>query len=197
MATPNQTAWQPVKGLVLPPLGWKESPNQSDRLHGVTPFLVVLHRPVGSYESALRTLTTERGKDSVSAHILTEGKKAIQLVPWHRKSWTCATFNSVSYNIEADDNAWDGSDWDAFYNAAHITAWICHKTGIPPIWSRDPVNQPGVIRHIDLGAAGGDHRDPTTNIVLWRNFVRQVKHDVENTGWRRTWGRGRFEKLGV
>lgn len=196
-APPNSTRFEPVKGLFLPPLDWKESPNQSDRLHGITPYLVVLHRPVGSYESALRTLTTPRGKDSVSAHILTEGKKAIQLVPWQRKSWTCALFNSASYNIEADDNAWDGTDWDAFFNAAHITAWICHKTNIPPVWSRDPINRPGVTRHLDLGAAGGDHTDPTKNLVIWRNFMRQVEHDVQHTGWRKTWGKGRFSKLAV
>jgi hypothetical protein len=82
-------------------------------------------------------------------------------------------------------------------NAAHIAAWICHKTGIPPSWSRDPANRPGVTRHLDLGAAGGGHTDPTSNLVIWRNFIRQVTHDVENTGWRRSWGTGRFVKLAV
>lgn len=193
---PNSTRFEPVKGLVLPPLPFEESPNQSDRLHGITPFLAVIHRPVGSFESALRTLTT-RSKNPVSAHVLTEGKKAVQLVPWHCKSWSCASFNSISYNIEVDDNAWDGTDWDAFFNAAHITAWVCHQSGIPPVWSRDPVNRPGVTRHLDLGAAGGGHTDPTSNLVIWRNFIKQVAHDVANTGWRRSWGTGRFVKLAV
>jgi N-acetyl-anhydromuramyl-L-alanine amidase AmpD len=195
-ALPNSTRFEPVKELVLPKLDFVESPNQSDRTDGITPFLVVIHRPVANYESALRTLTS-RSKNPVSAHVLTEGKKATQLVPWHRKAWTCASFNTVSYNIEVDDNAWDGSDWDAFFNAAHIAAWICHKTGIPPSWSRDPANRPGVTRHLDLGAAGGGHTDPTSNLTIWRNFIRQVTHDVEHTGWRRSWGTGRFVKLAV
>jgi len=192
-ANPDSPRFQPKKGLTLPSLDWVESPNVSDRLHGIAPFLVVVHRPVGSFSGALRTLTT-KGTD-VSAHVLTEHKSATQLVPWHRKAWTCKSFNSVSYNIEADDNAWDGSDWDAFFTAAHIAAWLCHKTGIPPVWSRDPTNKPGVTRHLDLGVAGGGHTDPTSNLTIWKNFVKQVAHDVEHTGWRRTWGRGRLARI--
>lgn len=193
---PSSPRFEPVRGLTLPELKYVQSPNFSARLHGIVPYLVVLHRPVsgGNYLAALRTLTNPHAQ--VSAHILTEGKQATQLVEWHWKAWACATYNSVSYNIEADDNAWDGSDWDAFLNAAHITAWICHKTNIPPVWSRNP-HQPGVTRHYDLGAAGGGHTDPTLNLTVWRNFIKQVAHDVENTGWRSRWGRGRLLRLGT
>lgn len=195
-AAPDSSSFQPVEGLVLPTLDWVESPNVSDRLHGITPFLVVVHRPVGSFQGALRALTDNKRpvEQRVSAHLLTEGKKATQLVPWHLKSWSCASFNSASYNIESDDDAWAG-DLDAFLTAAHIVAFICHKTGIPPVWTRDPANKPGVTRHLDLGRAGGGHTDPTSNLTLWKNFLKQVQHDVEHTGWRRTWGRGRFAKL--
>lgn len=196
-ALPNSPRFQPKKGLVLPRLPFVESPNSSERTHGITPFGVVIHRPVGSFESALRALTDDKRppKDRVSAHVLTEGTKAVQLVPWHLKAWTCAVFNSVTYNIEVDDNAWDGTDWDAFFTAAHIAAWLCHKTGIPPVWTRDLANKPGVTRHLDLGRAGGGHTDPTSNLTIWRNFVKQVAHDVEHTGWRPRWGRGRLAKL--
>jgi N-acetylmuramoyl-L-alanine amidase len=197
---PNSLRFEPVKGLTLPDLNWVESPNVSDRRHGITPYLVVMHRPVGSYESALRTLTYKNPDvdKRVSAHVLTEHTRATQLVPWDKKAWTAASFNSVSYNIEADDNAWGygGNDWDAFYTAAHICAWFCHKTGIPPVWQQDP-RYPGVTRHKDLGAAGGGHTDPTSNLIVWRNFIRQVEHDVAHTGWRPSWGRGRLPALDV
>jgi hypothetical protein len=194
---PTSSKWTPKKGLVLPPLPFDPSPNFSKRQHGIVPYLVCVHRPVGSFESALHALKDDKRdpEDRVSAHVLTEHLRAVQLVPWNLKAWTCATFNSATYNIEVDDNAWDGSDWDAFYTAAHITAWICHKTSIPPFWSRDPQHTPGVIRHLDLGRAGGGHTDPTSNLVLWKNFVRQVDHDVVHTGWRSTWGRGKFLKV--
>lgn len=194
---PSSTKWEPKKGLVLPDLDWVRSPNFSNRLHGV-PYLVVMHRPVGGFEGSLKTLTDPKAQ--VSAHVLTEGNgtgvdKATQLVPWDKKSWSCAAFNSQSYNIEADDDAWDGDDWSAFYEAAHIAAFICHMTGIPPMWSHDPLHQAGVIRHLDLGRAGGGHSDPTSNLTIWRNFIRQIEHDVLHTGWRQSWGRGDLQEV--
>jgi hypothetical protein len=182
--------------VTLPPLRQHPSPNQSARAHGIVPYLIVLHRPVGGYASAERTLTKQGS--GVSAHILTDSnREAVQLVPWDRKSWTAASFNSASYNIEVDDNAWDGTDWDAFRAAARIVAYLCMRTGIPPVWTRDPLTTPGVIRHYDLGAAGGGHTDPTRDRKLWRTFVARVKDEYDHGEFRPVYGVGELHRIDV
>lgn len=178
----------------LPHLKQFMSPNQSVRSPGVVPFLVVVHRPVGSYAGAVRTLTSPGSK--VSAHIITNSNvEATQLVPWHMKAWACGTFNSASYNVEVDDNAWDGTDKDAFYTAARIVAFLCKRTGIPPTWSTDPSNKPGVVRHYDLGRAGGGHTDPTLDRNLWIDFIRRVAEEHHYGQFRPTYGVGRLERI--
>ncbi len=182
--------------VVLPPLRQHPSPNQSVRAHGIVPYLIVVHRPVGSYAGAEATLTNPAAQ--VSAHILTDSnREAVQLVTWHRKAWACATFNSPSYNLEIDDNAWDGTDMDAYYTAARLVAFICKRTGIPPSWSKDPLHIPGVIRHYDLGAAGGGHSDPTTDDKLWGRFVARVKAEHTHGGFKTTYGVGELKRIDV
>jgi len=189
----------PPVPVVLPKLRQHASPNQSARLHGVAPYLVVLHRPVGAYAGAEATLTDPRHSDpdaAVSAHILTDSnREAVQLVPWDRKAWTCASFNSVSYNLEIDDHAWDGTDPLALTTAARITAFLCKQTGIPPNWSQAPTHTPGIVRHYDLGAAGGGHTDPTTDVRIWRNFMGLVRHEYDRGGFRPIWGVGQLQRI--
>lgn len=188
--------------VILPPLRQHPSPNQSARAHGIVAYLVVLHRPVGGYEGSIRTLCDPNKKDAqgrdarVSAHLITDSnREATQLVPWDKKAWTAGTFNSASYNLEIDDNAWDGTDWNAFRTAARITAFLCKRTGIPPVWTRDPLNKPGVIRHYDLGKAGGGHTDPTLDEKLWRRFVARVKAEHDHGGFKPTWGIGELKRI--
>ena len=183
---------------VLPPIEQHPSPNQSAR--SLVPFLVVVHRPAGGYAGSLRTLTDGNppGGNRVSAHILTDSsRKAAQMVPWDRKSWSCAAFNSASYNLEIDDDAWTGRDPDALATAARIVAYLCKRTGIPPRWTRDPSNTPGVCRHLDLGRAGGGHSDPTTSVGMWTAFVAAVVTEYEAGGFRPTWGVGKLLRIDV
>ena len=186
----------PVK---LPnPLPFSRSPNQSDRLHGITPYLVVVHRPVGAFGPSIDWLRNPKAQ--ASAHVITEGHstgvdEARQLVAWDKKAWACASFNSVSYNIEVDDDAWNGNDLGAAFTAARIVGFLCRRTGIPPTHSLRPLTVPGVVRHYDLGAAGGGHTDPTTDGTYWRWFMRQVKREYDRGGYRETWGRGTLKEL--
>lgn len=192
------------ESVPLPALRQVPSPNRSSRLHGLVPHLVVLHRPVGSFASALETLTDPnrvdpQGRDArVSAHLLTDSnREAVQLVPWDRKAWTCGSFNSASYNLEIDDDAWNGRDPAAFLTAARIVAFLCKRTGIPPVWTRDPADTPGVTRHLDLGRAGGGHTDPTQDVTLWRRFVARVKAEHEHGGFRPSYGVGELHRIDV
>jgi hypothetical protein len=139
----------------LPPLRQVPSPNRSARLHGLVPFLVVLHRPAGS------------------------------------------SFNSASYNLEIDDDAWNGRDPAALLAAARIVAYLCKRTGIPPAWTREPAGTPGVTRHLDLGRAGGGHTDPTEDVALWRRFIARVKAEHEHGGFRPSYGIGELHRIDV
>lgn len=184
--------------VALPTLRQHPSPNHSTR-RGVVPYLIVAHRPVGSFESAERTLTdpTPPGGDDarVSAHVLTgTGSRAVQLVPWDQKAWSCATFNAPSYNVEVADAAWLGNTV-AFNEAARLFAFLCKRTGIPPHWTRDPLYAPGLIRHYDLGAAGGGHTDPTTDQRLWRRFVDRVLAEFTHGEFRPTYGVGALHRI--
>jgi hypothetical protein len=160
------------------------------------PYLIVVHRPVGSYLGSIATLTNPTAQ--VSAHLITNSSlEATQLVPWDRKAWACMSFNSASYNLEIDDDAWNGHDQDAFLTAARIVAYLCKRTGIPPVWTREPVHHPGVIRHYDLGRAGGGHTDPTTDSALWRRFVGRVKDEHDAGGFRPDYGVGELKRIDV
>jgi hypothetical protein len=184
-----------MPGVVLPPLEQHPSPNQSGR-RGVVPYLIVVHRPVGSYAGALRTLT--KHGSGASAHVLTDSDRvAAQLVPWDHKAWACATFNAPSYNVEVDDDAWNGYDPAAFATAARIVAFLCVRTGIPAVWQRQPLHHPGIVRHADLGRAGGGHTDPTLDVMAWRRFVVECANEARRGGFRPVWGIGELQRIDV
>jgi N-acetylmuramoyl-L-alanine amidase len=177
--------------VLLPPLPWKDSPNQSLRVlpAGQKPHLIVAHRPVGSFASASATFMDPGSQ--VSAHALIGGPGlAAQFVAWDRKAWACVSFNSVSYNVEVADAAWLGHDPATLEVAARVFAFLCTRTGIPDTWTRDPLNTPGICRHYDLGAAGGGHTDPTTSTGVWEHFIGLVQVQFKAGGFRPRWGVG-------
>lgn len=187
-----------MTAVVLPPLLYRRSPNQSSR-HGEKVHLVVCHRPVGSYQGSIDYLCeptvynpdgSVKSGPNASAHVITKpgGLEATQLVGWNGKAWACAAFNAFSDNIEFSDEMWAGNDPDGLAVAARIVAFRCHVRGIPPMWTRDPAHTPGVARHYDLGIAGGGHTDPTTDNSLWAAFMRMVAVEFARGGFRASWG---------
>ena len=79
--------------------------------------------------------------------------------------------------------------------AARIFAFICHKTSIPAARSRNPLHDPGIVRHVELGRAGGGHTDPTQDDRVWRRFVAQVQEELERGDFRESWGRGTLQRI--
>jgi N-acetyl-anhydromuramyl-L-alanine amidase AmpD len=182
---------------MLPKISYQHSPNQSQRLlhRGIKPYLLVAHRPVGSYHGSADWLCNP--KSEASAHLLTEGNGtgvdvATQLVPWDQKAWACMSFNSVSYNIEVDDDAWNGKDPEALLVAQRVFGFLCHKTGIPAQLSKRPTHDHGIISHFLLGIAGGRHTDPTEEMAKLTVFIKGVQYQVNRGGFRSTYGKGRL-----
>lgn len=185
--------------IVLPPLKYRMSPNVSERRGPVS--LVVVHRwacravPDESriYQGVIQHLCDPHSQ--ASAHIVYAGgeeNEATQLVPWSKKSWACAHYNSASDNIECADDIWAGMDDLGLRVTARIVAFRCHVRGLPPAWVHGEAllaGKPGVTRHYDLGAIGGSHSDPVVETPPWLHFMGLVKHEYERSGFRARWGR--------
>jgi hypothetical protein len=175
--------------VVLPPLVQRPTVNVSSR-RGARVHLVVVHRPVGSYAGSIAALCDPHHE--ASAHIIMKpgGLEATQLVRWDMKAWACVAFNAFSDNLEIADEVWVGKDPHGWQVAARIVAFRCHQRKIPPVWTPDPLNVPGVARHYDLGVAGGGHTDPTLDKRVWQRFMTEVRAQYDRGGFRRVWGVG-------
>lgn len=174
--------------VVLPKLNWLESPNQSDRAAGVALDLIVVHDTEGGYGGAVQWFANRHSQ--VSAHLVLkeDGSEATQMVPYAKKAWHCASFNSRSIGLEMAGFAKDGYGENELAVAARIVAFLLQKHGLPPRWAKGG-NGSGFCRHYDLGAAGGGHNDPTTDDKVWAAFVARVQAEVKRGGFRPDWGR--------
>lgn len=185
--------------IVLPPLAWKETPNQSARRGHVS--LVVVHRwacravpdELRTYKGVIAHLCDPAVQ--ASAHVVYAGgeeNQATQLVAWDRKAWSCEHYNSPSDSLECADDIWAGMDHLGFAVAARIVAFRCHVRNLPPVWVHGEAlvaGHKGVTRHYDLGALGGGHTDPTTDDALWEAFMARVKYEFKRGGFRHSWGK--------
>ena len=183
------------RNVTLPRLEWRRSPNQSDRRGAVR--LVVVHRPVGSYQGSIEALCDP--KHDASAHVIVrdDGLEATQLVAWDRKAWSCVAFNSVSDNIETPDVVWTASRLSPKLETvlrvcARIVAFRLYKRGLQAeyISGSALLDHGGFTRHADLGKAGGGHSDPTTDLNRWGMFCALVEAEFLRGGFRQMWGRG-------
>jgi peptidoglycan hydrolase-like protein with peptidoglycan-binding domain len=158
--------------LALPRLNFTASPNYSSR-GGQRVRLIVVHDCEGTYEGSISWFAQARSQ--VSAHIVLseDGTQATQMVAWANKAWHACSFNPFSEGIEAAGFAAKGfsaSEWDAL---AAIVAFRLHENGLPCRWAEKGIGE-GFCSHYDLGAAGGGHKDPTTDQGVWDAFVARV-----------------------
>lgn len=174
--------------VTLPPLKQRWTPNQGRRLTPVR--LVVVHRPVGSYRSAIEVLCDPAHEASAHVVVREDGREATQLVGWGKKAWACVWFNSTSDNIETPDWIWSGElaepKLQVLKVCARIVAFRLHKRGLPAQWCK-PTGK-GFLRHYDLGKAGGGHTDPTTDNHRWLQFVELVRQEADRGHFRPHWG---------
>ena len=177
-----------MAAVMLPPLVWRESPNQSDRAAGVKVDLIVVHDTEGGYEGAVSWFANSHSQ--VSAHIVLkeDGSEATQMVAYARKAWHCGNFNSRSIGLELAGFAKAGYGEHEWAVAARIVAFLLHKHRLPGHWARHGTGA-GFCRHYDLGFAGGGHSDPTTDDTVWIGFVRRVQAELTRGGFRPEWGR--------
>ncbi len=198
---------------VLPNLVWNHTTSRGPR--GTHPLdLVVVHRwgvryispgqEAKSYEGVVNYFDNPQNK--ASAHVVYPGSvfpapgQATQMVAWGEYAWAEAAYNPVATDVESADAIWLGQDDAGLAQLARIVAFLLASGGglhkpfdgheLPALWS----TRRGVCRHADLGQAGGGHTAcPTTDLALWRHFVKLVQNEYldgqTDNPFRFVWGR--------
>lgn len=145
------------------------SPNKSYRSLAAVK-LIVVHSTEGGNVKGLADLVNLGGwfanpSAQVSSHVATDAEgHSARYVRDADKAWHCAAFNGVSLGIEQVGRASQSSWPDA--QERETARWIAYWSklhGIPVqkgAVSGGRVVKAGVVRHSDLGAAGGNHNDP-------------------------------------
>jgi len=158
--------------LILPPLKWLQSPNYSSR-GGQKVRLIVTHSCEGNYAGSINWFAQARSQVSAHYVLKEDGSECTMMVRPANKAWACCSFNPVSESIEMAGYEDKGFS-DAVLNAhAAIVAFRLRSNDLPPRFAEKGIGA-GFCRHLDLGAAGGGHKDWTLSDSVWESFVTKV-----------------------
>lgn len=175
------------KGVSLPPLALKVSPNRSKRNGKVDLFVV--HDTEGGYEGSVSWLCNPKAEASAHVILSEDGSEATQIVPWESKAWACAAFNGRSENLELAGFASKPYKESQLRVAARITAFRLTKRGLKPRHVNPSKGQyGGFCYHSDLGVPGGGHHDPGFSPAQRKFFEACVKAEFKRGGFRPYWG---------
>lgn len=170
---------------VLAPLVQRKTPNQSSR-HGAATTHLVWHATAGAYAPSLDWLCNPAAQ--ASAHLVTreDGAEVTQLVHLAAKAWHAyPTWNLISVGVEHASPGAGFASSAQLAESGRIFAWLCHLLAIPPLHG---LHRPrGIVRHRDLGAAGGGHSDGPSDQVWFHEYLPLVQAEVTHGGFRRTW----------
>jgi N-acetyl-anhydromuramyl-L-alanine amidase AmpD len=182
--------------VVLSPLVQRRSPNQSSR-RGAAITHLVWHATAGHYAPSIAWLCTpttywpdgrvKSGPDA-SAHLVAreDGGEVTQLVHLAEKAWHAyPTWNAISVGVEHASMGAGFASNAQLAESARIFGWLCWHLSIPPVFG---LHRPrGIVRHRDLGAAGGGHSDGPSDQVWFHEYLPLVQHELERGGFRKVW----------
>lgn len=159
--------------IQLPKLHFVPSPNFSSR-NGVKVDKIVVHSMEGSYIGSISWFAQK--KSQVSAHLLlkADGSEVCQMVHFDDKAWHVVKFNPDTVGLEIEGHAAAWFPDTELAAAANIVSWLLKEFGLPVRWAEHGQGS-GFCSHYDLGAAGGGHKDITTDPAKWQHFVSLVK----------------------
>jgi hypothetical protein len=143
----------------LPSLKFVPSPNKSSR-NGARISKIVVHMTEGAYAGAVSWFAMVASQ--VSAHLVmkADGSEVTQCVALGDKAWHVCNFNPTTIGVEGEGFTAKGFDEPWARGMATIVAWLLRRYGLPCRWAQGGVGD-GFCSHHDLGAAGGNHDDPT------------------------------------
>jgi N-acetyl-anhydromuramyl-L-alanine amidase AmpD len=173
--------------LVLPKYRWIASHIYYQKL-ALNHDLIVIHDTEGNYDGAVSWFA--QVKSSVSAHIVVDddGKDATQMVGFSKVAWHVKHFNNRAIGIEMAGFAAKGFPEVQLQATANLTAYLCHRYGIPVAWSKAGTTK-GICQHKDLGIAGGGHHDFTGSAATWEHFLALVEAAYKLEIPKEPWGR--------
>ena len=182
---------------VLAPLVWKPSPNFSSR-NGMHVTHLVWHATIGAYAGSIAWLCTptvynpngsvKSGPDA-SAHLVVHkhGEQTTQLVRLADKAWHAETWNGFTVGVEHASLDQGFASHAQLLQSARLFADLCRIYSIPPVHG---LHRPrGIVRHRDLGAAGGGHYDGPSDQVWFNDYLPAVHAELVTGGFRKVYAR--------
>lgn len=168
----------------LAPLVQRRTPNQSSRNgHEVTHL--VWHATAGAYAPSVSWLCNPAADASAHLVIREDGCEVTQLVHLDAKAWHAVAWNGFSVGVE---HASPGAGFDShaqLLESARVFAWLCHELDVPPLFG---LHRPrGIVRHRDLGVAGGGHSDGPPDSQWFNVYLPAVQHELARGGFRKAW----------
>ena len=170
--------------VVLPPIVQRHSPNRSSR-HGAAVTHLVWHATAGAYGPSVSWLCNPAADASAHLMLREDGLEVTQLVELAEKAWHCVAWNAFTVGVEHASLGAGFASAEQLHRSARVFGWLCHLYGIPPIHG---ISRPkGIVRHRDLGVAGGGHSDGPTDDVWFHTYLPAVQHELARGGFRKVW----------
>jgi N-acetyl-anhydromuramyl-L-alanine amidase AmpD len=171
--------------VVLSPLVQRRSPNQSTR-HATPITHLIWHATAGHYAPSVEWLCNPASDASAHVVLREDGSEATQLVHLDVKAWHAYPYwNLRSVGVEHASLFRGFATHEQLERSARLFGWLCKHLGIPPVHGVD--RPAGIVRHRDLGVAGGNHSDGPDDATWFGVFVPLVRENVALGGYRKTY----------
>lgn len=173
--------------VTLPRLVERSTPNESARKYG-PPRYLVWHSTAGHYGPSIDWLCNPRAQASAHLVLREDGGECTQLVALHEKAWHAFEhWNELAVGVEHASLGAGFTGREQAVKSARLFAWLCHVLEIPPVHGIG--KSAGIVRHRDLGAAGGGHSDGPSDATWFGWYLPQVAHELDEGGFRKTYAR--------
>ena len=169
---------------VLPPIVQRKTPNQSSR-NGTPVTHLVWHATAGHYAPSISWLCNPAAQASAHLVLREDGGEATQLVHLAAKAWHCVSWNAFTVGVEHASTGAGFTGREQEQVSARVFAWLCWHLNIPPVHGL--YRPKGIVRHRDLGIAGGGHSDGPTDQTWFKVFLPDVQAEFGRGGFRKTW----------
>ena len=170
--------------IVLPPLVHRKTPNQSSR-NGAHVTHIVWHATAGPYLPSISWLCNPAAQASAHLVLREDGSECTQLVRLALKAWHAVAWNGFSVGVEHASLGASFASSEQLRRSARVFGWLCHHLGVHPVYG---LHRPsGIVRHRDLGIAGGGHSDGPSDQVWFHEYLPLVQHEYARGGYRKTW----------
>lgn len=171
---------------ILAPLIWKPSPNFSTRGSSSVTHLV-WHATIGHYAPSVAWLRDPAAEASAHLVVREDGGETTQLVRLAQKAWHAVAWNAYTVGVEHASLAQGFASHAQLEQSARLFAFLCDLYRIPPIHG---LHRPrGIVRHRDLGAAGGGHADGPSDDVWFGQYLPAVHRELQRGGFRKEYAR--------